>query len=181
MNKYVILNEVNEGASEALFCCVCGTTIQSQRTTKKYCSANCRQKANRNQQYSASSTTKARTNAEFFDRAKRLAEVLYTLPPEKRLGFMQQLIGEARAGNTKLREVLTNQKLLRPNPIEEKHLFHRSDPAYCTIAQAAQYYCKRFWKANVADVAYNRVEEPETGEVIPNRAVSHDKNDDTNP
>lgn len=181
MNKYVILNEVNEGASEALFCCVCGTTIQSQRTTKKYCSANCRQKANRNQQYSASSTTKARTNAEFFDRAKRLAEVLYTLPPEKRLGFMQQLIGEARAGNTKLREVLTNQKLLRPNPIEEKHLFHRSDPAYCTIAQAAQYYCKRFWKANVADVAYNRVEEPETWEVIPNRAVSHDNNDDTNP
>ena len=181
MNKYVILNEVNEGASEALFCCVCGTTIQSQRTTKKYCSANCRQKANRNQQYSASSTTKARTNAEFFDRAKRLAEVLYTLPPEKRLGFMQQLIGEARAGNTKLREVLTNQKLLRPNPIEEKHLFHRSDPAYCTIAQAAQYYCKRFWKANVADVAYNRVEEPETGEVIPNRAVSYDNNDDTNP
>ena len=181
MNKYVILNEVNEGASEALFCCVCGTTIQSQRTTKKYCSANCRQKANRNQQYSASSTTKARTNAEFFDRAKRLAEVLYTLPPEKRLGFMQQLIGEARAGNTKLREVLTNQKLLRPNPIEEKHLFHRSDPAYCTIAQAAQYYCKRFWKANVADVAYNRVEEPETGEVIPSRAVSYDNNDDTNP
>lgn len=178
MNKYVILNE---GASEALFCCVCGTTIQSQRTTKKYCSANCRQKANRNQQYSASSTTKARTNAEFFDRAKRLAEVLYTLPPEKRLGFMQQLIGEARAGNTKLREFLTNQKLLRPNPIEEKHLFHCSDPAYCTIAQAAQYYCKRFWKANVADVAYNRVEEPETGEVIPNRAVSHDNNDDTNP
>jgi len=109
LNKYVNLNEVNEGAPEALFCCVCGTTIQSQRTTKKYCSANCRQKANRNQQNSASSTTKARTNAEFFDRAKRLAEVLYTLPPEKRLGFMQQLIGEARAGNTKLREVLTNQ------------------------------------------------------------------------
>ena len=181
MDNYVILNEVNEGASEALFCCVCGTTIQSQRTRKKYCSANCRQKANRNQQNSASSTTKARTNAEFFDRAKRLAEVLYTLPPEKRLGFMQQLIGEARAGNTKLREVLTNQKLLRPNPIEEKHLFYRSDPAYCTIAHAAQYYCKRFWKANVADVAYNRVEEPETGEVIPNSAVSHDKNDDTNP
>ena len=108
MNKYVNLNEVNEGTSEALFCFVCGTTIQSQRTTKKYCSANCRQKANRNQQNSASSTTKARTNAEFFDRAKRLAEVLYTLPPEKRLGFMQQLIDEARAGNTKLREVLTN-------------------------------------------------------------------------
>ena len=181
MNKYVNLNEVNEGAPEALFCCVCGTTIQSQRTTKKYCSANCRQKANRNQQNSASSITKARTNAEFFDRAKRLAEVLYTLPPEKRLGFMQQLIGEARAGNTKLREVLTNQKLLWPNPIEEKHLFHRSDPAYCTIAQAAQYYCKRFWKANVADVAYNRVKEPQTGEVISDRAVLNDNNDETDP
>lgn len=117
----------------------------------------------------------------FFDRAARLAEALYTVPPEKRLGFMQQLIGEARAGNTKLREVLTNQKLLRPNPIEEKHLFYRSESTFCTIAQAAQYYCKRYWKANVADVAYNRVEEPETGEVISIRAVSNDNKDKTNP
>ena len=66
-------------------------------------------------------------------------------------------------------------------PIEEKHLFHRSDPAYCTITQAAQYYCKTFWKANVADVAYKRVEEPETGEVISNRAVLNDNNDETDP
>ena len=181
MNKHVNLNETDAGASKALFCCVCGATIQSQRSTKKYCGANCRQKANRNQQNSASSKTKARTNAELFDRAKRLAEELYASPPEKRLGFMQSLIAEARAGNTKLREVLTNQKLLRPNPIKEKHLFHRSDPTFCTIAQAAQYYCKRYWKANVADVAYNRVEEPEKGEVIPNRAVSHDNNDTTIP
>ena len=181
MNKYVRLNENDKGASKALFCCVCGTTIQSQRSTKKYCSANCRQKANRNQQNSASSKTTARTNAEFFDRAKRLAEELYALPPEKRLGFIQSLIAASRAGNTKLREVLTNQKLLRPNPIEGKHLFHRSEPTYCKIAQAAHYYCKRYWKANVANVAYNRVEEPETGEVIFNRVVSHDNNDDTNP
>ena len=181
MNTHVNLNETDKGAFKAHFCCVCGTIIQSQRSTKKYCSANCRQKANRNQQNSASSKTKARTNAELFDRAKRLAEERYTLSPEKRLGFMQSLIAEARAGNTKLREILTNQKLLRPNPIEEKHLFHRSEPTYCTIAQAAQYYCKRYWKANVADVAYNRAEEPETGEVIAIRAVSNDNNYDTNP
>ena len=46
---------------------------------------------------------------------------------------MQSLIAEARAGNTKLREVLTNQKLLRPNPIEEKHLFHRSEPTFARL------------------------------------------------
>jgi hypothetical protein len=94
---------------------------------------------------------------------------------------MQQLIGEARAGNTKLREVLTNQKLLWPNPTEEKHLFHCSDPAYCTIAQAAQYYCKRFCKANVADVAYNRVKEPDTGEAISVRVVLNDNDVETDP
>ena len=181
MNKYVRLNENDKGASKALFCCVCGTTIQSQRSTKKYCSANCRQKANRNQQNSASSKTKARTNAEFFDRAKRIAEELYTLPPERRLGFMQSLIAEARAGNTKLREVLTNQKLLRPNPLEEKHLFYRSEPTFCTIAQAAQYFCKRYWKANVADVAYNRVKEPDTGEAISVRVVFNDNDVETDP
>ena len=181
MNKYVRLNENDKGASKALFCCVCGTTIQSQRSTKKYCSANCRQKANRNQQNSASSKTTARTNAEFFDRAKRLAEELYALPPEKRLGFIQSLIAASRAGNTKLREVLTNQKLLRPNPLEEKHLFYRSEPTFCTIAQAAQYFCKRYWKANVADVAYNRVKEPDTGEAISVRVVFNDNDVETDP
>jgi hypothetical protein len=94
---------------------------------------------------------------------------------------MQQLIGESRGENTKLREVRTKQKLLRPNPIAEKHFFNRSDPTYCTIAQAARYYCKRFWKANIAYVAYNCVEEPETGEVISNRAVLNDNNDETDP
>lgn len=93
---------------------------------------------------------------------------------------MQSLIVEARSWNTKLCEVLTNQKLLRPNPIEEKHLFHRAEPTYCAIAHAAQYYCKRYWKANVADVTYNRVEEPETGEVISIRIVLNDNNDKTN-
>ena len=180
MNKYVRLNETDTGASKALFCCVCGATIQSRDQRRNIAVQIVVKKANLNQQNSANSKTKARTNAEFFDSAERLAEALYNLPPEKRLGCMQSLIAEARAGNTKLREVLTNQKL-RPNPIEEKHLFHRSEPTYCTIAQAAQYYCKRYWKANVFDVAYNRVEEPETGEVISIRAVSNDNNDKTNP
>ena len=78
---------------------------------------------------------------------------------------MKALIDEARAGNTALREILSNWKLRHPNPQTERWLFPRGSPSYCTIAQAAQNYCKKFWHANVADVVYCRVPEPPTGEV----------------
>ena len=100
-------NETDEGASRALFV-ASQTTIQSQRSTKKYCSA-VSSKSQPQSTESASSKTKARTNAEFLISQKTSRS--YIITPEKRLGFMQSLIAEARAGNTKLREVLTNQNL----------------------------------------------------------------------
>jgi len=101
---------------------------------------------------------------ELFELNRRMADFLYSLPPEQRLGHMQGLISQAREGNTKLREVLSNWKLRHPHPEDEKYLFARGSRQYCTIAQAAQHYCKRFWKANVSDVVYCRVPDPPTGE-----------------
>lgn len=103
----------------------------------------------------------------FFDKALRLAELLYTLPVPLRLGFMQDLIAQARAGDKKLRQILTNQYLLRPDH-NEKWLFHRKCPAsYFTIAQAADRYCRKFWGYGVKDVVYGIATEPPTGEVEP--------------
>ena len=94
-----------------------------------------------------------------------MAATLYSLPPSERLGHMKVLIDEARAGNTQLREILSNHKLLHPDPFGDVWLFYRRSRSYCTIAQAANNYCKRYWKANVSDVVYCRCKEPETGEV----------------
>jgi uncharacterized C2H2 Zn-finger protein len=143
-------------------CPRCQTVFKS-RKGKVYCSRKCSSHAARLPQNSKDSPSKARKNAEFFDTAKRLSERLYSLPPSERLGFMQGLIEDARGGNTQLREILSNRKLMRPNPITERWMFHRQTWAYLTIAQAANNYCLRFWRTGVANVVYNRVPEPETG------------------
>lgn len=145
-------------------CPVCGNTFPF-RSNKKTCSARCRVKKNRTTQNGTESLSKRRQLMHRNDTAKMLAEELYSLPPCERLGYIQGLIQRAREGDTWLREVLSNHRLLKPNPIHDRHLFHRRSAEYCTISQAAQNYCKRFWKANVWEVVHNKVPEPPTGEV----------------
>jgi len=135
------------------------------RKSKMYCSSNCRQYACRPKQNSQCSVTKRRKNLMLFDKAMRLAEILYSLPPQERLGFIKTLIDEARAGNISLREILSNHMLRHPDPNKDRWMFYRGSWAYCTIAQAAQNYCKRYWHQDVSDVVYCRCPEPPTGEV----------------
>ena len=136
------------------------------RRNKIFCTSNCRKRHSEPTRNSYSSPTKRRENSEFFDRALRLAVELYALPPNQRLGFMKDLIDYARLGeDPQLRDILSNYVLLHPHPYNDLHLFPRRSRAYCTIAQAASNYCKRFWRANVRDVVYGRAPEPPTGEV----------------
>ncbi|GLO76575.1 hypothetical protein MACH18_36550 [Phaeobacter italicus] len=97
----------------------------------------------------------------------RLAETLYSLPPSRRLGYMEGLVQMARSGeHPKLRKVLTNPNLVKPNPVE-KHLFWRRSPAYCTIAQAANRYCLSSpWGAPVQEVVRGETPDPPTGEAV---------------
>ena len=77
---------------------------------------------------------------------------------------MKELIDEARGGNTKLRNLLSNYYLRHPNKSDE-WLYARGSRQYMTIAQAANAYCWKFWGTHVSDVVYDRCDEPETGEV----------------
>lgn len=79
---------------------------------------------------------------------------------------MKELIDKARQGDTFLREVLSNLILRRPNPKSDSWMFPWGRRNYCTIAQAAQNYCRKYWRANADDVVYCRVDEPPTGEVF---------------
>ena len=135
------------------------------RKSKKFCCSNCRVYACRPKQNSQCSPAKRRKNLMLYDTAMRLAEMLYSLPPHQRLGYMKTLIDKARAGDTKLRDILSNHTLRHPDPIKDRWLFYRGSRNYCTIAQAAQNYCKRFWHEDISDVVYCRCPEPPTGEV----------------
>jgi len=159
-----ILIEENAGPAQRV-CPKCQTKLKG-RPNKRFCSSNCRKSASKLKQNSQTSKSKRQENTRLFERAQRLAELLYSIPPSKRLGFMKDLIDVAKSGNDNhLRLVLTNYMLLHPHPINDDYLFHRESHTFCTIAQAANNYCKRFWKADVKKVVYNKVPEPETGEL----------------
>lgn len=156
--------------AELAGCHHCKSSFRKRRKDQKYCSDRCRkdhhQKKVRSEVpcNSKNSHRKRRSNLELFDSAKRLAEILYNLPPFERLGFMKELVDQAREGSSKLRGILTNAVLLKPD-YHNRRLFYRGQPrVYLTIAQAAEAYCRYFWSASVADVVYGRVSEPPTGE-----------------
>ena len=158
------LIQESDGVTQRL-CLKCGTQIFG-RPNKRFCSSNCRKSASKLKQNSQTSKSKRQENTRLFERAQRLAELLYSTSPNERLGFMKELIDVARSGkDNHLRLVLTNYMLLHPHPINDDHLFHRGSHTFCTIAQAANNYCKRFWQADVKKVVYNKVPEPETGEL----------------
>jgi len=144
-------------------CKYCETEFMPRRRDMVFCSTNCRVYSSRPKQNSQNSRDKARKNYELFDTAMRMGERLYSLPPFERLGYLKELIDDARSGNTQLREILSNYKLLHPDPENESWMLPRRSREYSTIAQAAHLYCWKFWGADVGDVVYNRVPEPEDG------------------
>lgn len=153
-----------------LICPVCGQDF-AYRKGKTYCSATCR-KANhqkKDRQQTPANAANRRDiridQAQVFELAMRLAETLYTMPPGERLGYMEYLVQLARSGDQpRLRKILTMPKLVKPDPSDE-HLFWRGERVYCTISQAANRYCLRFWGASVQDVVRGIAPEPPTGEV----------------
>ncbi|MEW2915511.1 hypothetical protein AB1A64_00420 [Ruegeria sp. ANG10] len=152
-------------------CPNCGLEFQPRRRNQKYCQPNCRKGAyqqkdrKKNPVNAKSSPTKRRGNTEFFELANRLAEDMYSMKPSERLGFMKDLVDQARSGNQKIREVLTNQFILYATVDEYPWLFHRRSRSFQNITQAANAYCRKFWGTGVLEIILEDVPEPETGEV----------------
>lgn len=157
-----ILIEENAGPAQRV-CPKCKMKLEG-RPNKRFCSSNCRKRYSEHTRNAKLSVTKQRESAEFFDRAIRLAEIIYVAPPAERLGLIKQLIDEARYGDDKqLRDILSNRYLLQAHPYREPYLFYLRRRSYMTIAQIARNYCKRFWHADVKEVVYCRAPEPNDG------------------
>jgi hypothetical protein len=144
-------------------CPACKVQFAARRSNQKYCSDNCRKayyqakdraKNPANSQYSKSVK---RANAEFFDRAMYYSEELYSVPPDQRLKFMKTLIEKAREGDVRLRQMLSNQILLKATPTDQRYYWRRSS-SFPNIAQVANNYCWKSWGANVKQVVYCNVD-----------------------
>ena len=152
----------NNGGGKLGTCLHCKATFP-YRSNKKYCNPTCRQYGNRVQQNSTYSPTTASQIEETLHSARFLADMIYDLSPFDRLGAMKDLIDAARAGDSKLRRVLSSQ-YIRHLPEDQDWVRAYGSRENLTVSEMANRYCWRFWKANVTDVVYDRCEEPETGE-----------------
>lgn len=152
-------------------CAECGKAFP-YRSNKRFCSPTCRKAQSQKRQRKANPVnaqncrTTRREQHEVYELADRLAETLYSLPPAERLGYMEELVQLARSGaQPKLRKIMTNPMLIYPD-LQDKKLFWRGETVYCTIAQAADRYCRQSsWQASVSKVVRGQVPEPPTGEV----------------
>lgn len=155
-----------------LTCPECGQHFP-YRPNKTFCSPTCRKASQRkkdrlrNPANAQSNAAVRRQQHEDFELADRLAETLYTIPPDQRLGWMEHVVQQARSGSSsQLRRVLTNPKLVWPSPQDRRLFFRRSPRSYCTFPQALDRYCRQIWKAGIQEVIRGAAPEPPTGEVI---------------
>lgn len=152
-------------------CPACGNQFP-YRSNKRFCSSSCRKADSRDRLRKAvpvnaqNSPATRREQHEIYELAGLLAEKLYSLPPFDRFGYIEEMIQIARSGDhPKLRKIMTNPAFIYPNP-SDKHLFWRGTSEYCTIAQAADRYCRYSpWQASVSDVVRGDAAEPPTGEI----------------
>ena len=142
------------------FCKHCSNPING-RPNKKFCSPNCRKRFSEGLRNSCESREKKKRNCVLFDSASRLAEIYFRRPPHERFELMENYISMARDGNSKMREMLSNEYLMNPeneygNPYKGKR-----GKSYGSLAAECDGYCRYYWNASAADVVYNKADEPD--------------------
>ena len=144
------------------FCKHCSNTL-SGRPNKKFCSPNCRKRFSEGIQNSLESREKKKRNYVLFDSAARLAKIYFQHSPFERLGLMQNYILMARKGNTKMRAILSNYHLMKPDNDYGNPYKGTRGRSFGSVAAACERYCRYYWNASAADVVYNRTDEPDDG------------------
>ena len=145
-------------------CLRCGSSF-FYRSNKKFCTANCRKRYSEHKANSKCSNKKRTENERLFERAARLGEEYYKVPPQERLGFIKDIIDLARSGQDQhLRLVLSNLVLLQANRESPRNYFIGNRYHNSNIAKIANQYCRHFWNAGIKAVAYGTAPEPDTGE-----------------
>ncbi|PUB11322.1 hypothetical protein [Yoonia sediminilitoris] len=131
-------------------CIKCGASFCAQRSTAKYCNPTCRKAMSRGgiPENRRTSPSQRRREDEFFDLHMRLCETYYGMPPADRPAYSMALIDRARAGESKIKRVLTNPLLL--NASESSRVYNwRSSRAYPTIAQEAAKFSQDKWGVSI--------------------------------
>ncbi|WP_234853383.1 hypothetical protein [Paracoccus everestensis] len=156
-------------------CPRCGVQFQPKRSNQSFCGRECQKATSRHAARGARTTENAQRNRDHYDRAAWLCYDLNRMAPWKRPAHLSKLIIAAKVGNAKLRNILTDPKLLaasRTAPIGKLYPdSHNCD--VLNIAKEANAYCRERWSIGIKEAIGTKdhpphadvMEEPE-GELI---------------
>lgn len=120
-------------------CPNCATEFQPKRSNQKYCRDACRKTASHNTARSDRTTEYAERSELHYERAGRLAEMVYFAAPGQRLGVMKHILSFV-AIDAGLRNILADPKLLKEPPCKSGRK---------NIAQAANAYTQKFFGVSI--------------------------------
>lgn len=129
------------------FCPKCGVQFQPRRRNQRFCDRECQRVATKHSARGSRAVENDQRNRDHYERAARLCYDFNRMAPWKRPAYLSRLIVAAKDGNAKLRNILTDPKLLgadRTSPIGKLY----PDSKNCdvlNIAKEANAYCRKQW------------------------------------
>ncbi|UWP91402.1 hypothetical protein K3X13_10000 [Aliiroseovarius crassostreae] len=122
-----------------LVCPKCEAEFARKRSNQKFCSTECSKAATRNASRGNRKGENQKATELHHERASRLAEMVYSVPPSERFGMMKYILSFV-GKDVGLRRILTDPKLLRQPPRRDNKK---------NIAQAASAYTKMFFGVSI--------------------------------
>ena len=120
-------------------CPACGTSFKRKRSNQTYCSRPCQRKTSRNTARGDRTPENKQRSSKHYERAARLTEMIYSTPPQERLGMMQHILSFI-PHDAGLRNILTDLELHKEPP--------RADNRK-NIVKAANAYTKKFFELSI--------------------------------
>lgn len=125
----------SEDEARTIECPGCTTSFTPQRLNQSYCSRACQKNASRGNRRVENRERSRR----HYERAQRLAEMVYSASPQERLGVMKHIL-EFIPSDAGLRNILTDPEIHMQPP--------RAD-CRMNIAKAANAYTKKFYGLSI--------------------------------
>ncbi|WP_342070563.1 hypothetical protein [Yoonia algicola] len=116
-------------------CPACTSVFMPKRTNQRYCSRGCQSHASRGNR----NIENRQRSWQHYERADRLKEMLYSTPPQERLGMMKHIL-EFIPHDAGLRNILTDPELHMQPPKRDSRM---------NIAKAANAYTQKFFGLSI--------------------------------
>lgn len=124
---------------ESSQCPGCGASFTPKRSNQAYCSRLCQRKASRNSARGNRSAENKQRSWKHYERAARLTEMIYSVPPHERLGMMQHILSFI-PHDAGLRNILTDPELhMKPPKADSRK----------NVTKAADAYTKKFFGLSI--------------------------------